>query len=221
MIQDNVYIKEIRLKKEIYKEESYIKNLPVVNNLDSLALSSNVTFFVGENGSGKSTLLQIINGLIIPQSGLVKIEGEVLNAENLISKRLEMGYVLQGNSLFPHLTVFQNMAYCLKLLKKSDSFCKEKITELLPLVGLKDDLLQKFPDEISGGQKQRVGIIRAIAHDPKIVLMDEPFSALDSETRDKLQILVKDIHQKLKTTFVMVTHSKQEAEILATEILQL
>ena len=82
-------------------------------------------------------------------------------------------------------------------------------------------MLEKFPDEISGGQKQRVGIIRAIAHDPKIVLMDEPFSALDSETRDKLQILVKDIHQKLKTTFVMVTHSKQEAEMLATKILQL
>lgn len=179
------------------------------------------TCILGESGSGKSTLLRIINGLLIPQSGLVKIEDEILNPENLIQKRLEMGYVLQGNSLFPHLTVFQNMAYCLKLLKKPDVFCKEKITELLPLVGLKEDLLGKFPDEISGGQKQRVGIIRAIAHDPKIVLMDEPFSALDSETRDKLQILVKDIHEKLKTTFVMVTHSKEEAEILATKILQL
>lgn len=179
------------------------------------------TCILGESGSGKSTLLRIINGLILPQSGIVKIDGEVLNAENLISKRLEMGYVLQGNSLFPHLTVFQNMAYCLKLLKKSDAFCKDKIKELLPLVGLKADLLDKFPDEISGGQKQRVGIIRAIAHSPKIVLMDEPFSALDSETRDKLQILVKDIHQKLKTTFVMVTHSEQEAKILGTKILQL
>ena len=179
------------------------------------------TCILGESGSGKSTLLRVINGLLIPQSGLVKIEGEILNPENLIQKRLEMGYVLQGNSLFPHLTVFQNMAYCLKLLKKSDEFCKDKIIELLPLVGLKEELLQKFPHEISGGQKQRVGIIRAIAHDPKIVLMDEPFSALDSETRDKLQILVKDIHQKLKTTFVMVTHSKEEAEILSTHILQL
>ena len=179
------------------------------------------TCILGESGSGKSTLLRIINGLILPQTGVVEIDGEVLSAENLISKRLEMGYVLQGNSLFPHLTVFQNMAYCLKLLKKSDSFCKDKIKELLPLVGLKEDLLEKFPDEISGGQKQRVGIVRAIAHDPKIVLMDEPFSALDSDTRDKLQILVKDIHQKLKTTFVMVTHSMQEAEVLATHILNL
>ena len=179
------------------------------------------TCILGESGSGKSTLLRIINGLILPQTGVVEIDGEVLSAENLISKRLEMGYVLQGNSLFPHLTVFQNMAYCLKLLKKSDSFCKDKIKKLLPLVGLKEDLLEKFPDEISGGQKQRVGIIRAIAHDPKIVLMDEPFSALDSETRDKLQILVKDIHQKLKTTFIMVTHSEQEAKILGTKILQL
>ena len=179
------------------------------------------TCILGESGSGKSTLLRLINGLLLPEKGLIKIENEILTPENLIEKRLEMGYVLQGNSLFPHLTVFQNMSYCLKLLKKSDQFCKEKVIELLPLVGLKEDLLQKFPHEISGGQKQRVGIIRAIAHKPKIVLMDEPFSALDSETRDKLQVLVKDIHQKLKTTFVMVTHSKEEAEILATNILQL
>lgn len=179
------------------------------------------TCILGESGSGKSTLLRLINGLLLPEKGLINIENEILTSENLIQKRLEMGYVLQGNSLFPHLTVFQNMSYCLKLLKKSDQFCKDKIIELLPLVGLKEDLLQKFPHEISGGQKQRVGIIRAIAHEPKIVLMDEPFSALDSETRDKLQILVKDIHQKLQTTFIMVTHSKEEAEILATNILQL
>lgn len=179
------------------------------------------TCILGESGSGKSTLLRIINGLLLPQEGSVKIENDLLTQENLIQKRLEMGYVLQGNSLFPHLTVFQNMAYCLKLLRKSDTFCKEKILELLPLVGLKEDLLNKFPDEISGGQKQRVGIIRAIAHDPKIVLMDEPFSALDSETRDKLQLLVKDIHRKLQTTFVMVTHSQTEAEILSTRILKM
>lgn len=179
------------------------------------------TCILGESGSGKSTLLRIINGLILPQKGTVQIENEILSQQNLIQKRLEMGYVLQGNSLFPHLTVFQNMAYCLKLLRKSDTFCQEKILELLPLVGLKKDLLQKFPDEISGGQKQRVGIIRAIAHAPKIVLMDEPFSALDSETRDKLQLLVKDIHRKLQTTFVMVTHSQTEAEILSTRILKM
>lgn len=126
------------------------------------------TCILGESGSGKSTLLRLINGLLIPQQGLVKIDNEFLTAENLIQKRLEMGYVLQGNSLFPHLTVFQNMAYCLKLLKKSDAFCEEKILQLLPLVALKEDLLKKFPSEISGGQKQRVGIIRAIAHDPKL-----------------------------------------------------
>lgn len=179
------------------------------------------TCILGESGSGKSTLLRIINGLIPVETGEIRISGETLTEENLIQKRLEMGYVLQGNSLFPHFTVYQNMIYCLKLLKKSDEYCKEKVDQLLPLVGLKTELLHKFPDEISGGQKQRVGIIRAIAHDPKIVLMDEPFSALDSETRDKLQILVKDIHQQLQTTFVMVTHSKQEADVLATEILQL
>ena len=179
------------------------------------------TCILGESGSGKSTLLRLINGLLLPEKGRIKIENHILTPENLLENRLEMGYVLQGNSLFPHLTVFQNMSYCLKLLKKSGEFCTEKIIDLLPLVGLKEDLLQKFPHEISGGQKQRVGIIRAIAHEPKIVLMDEPFSALDSETRDKLQILVKDIHHKLKTTFVMVTHSKEEADILGTKILRL
>ena len=194
---------------------------PIFQNFSTDFEKGSFTCILGESGSGKSTLLRIINGLIIPSKGLVKIEGEILSKDNLIQKRLEMGYVLQGNSLFPHLTVYQNMIYCLKLLNKSNDFCLEKIKELLPLVGLKEDLLQKFPDEISGGQKQRVGIIRAIAHDPKIVLMDEPFSALDSETRDKLQILVKEIHQQLKTTFVMVTHSKEEAEILGTNILQL
>lgn len=193
----------------------------ILENYSADFAKGSFTCILGESGSGKSTLLRLINGLLIPQNGIVKIENEVLTPENLISKRLEMGYVLQGNSLFPHLNVFQNMAYCLKLLKKSDAFSKEKIIELLPLVGLKEELLNKFPHEISGGQKQRVGIIRAIAHHPKIVLMDEPFSALDSETRDKLQVLVKDIHQKLKTTFVMVTHSLQEAEILSTEIIQL
>ncbi|MBF8456088.1 ATP-binding cassette domain-containing protein [Kaistella sp. G5-32] len=193
----------------------------ILNNFSADFEKGSFTCILGESGSGKSTLLRIINGLLTPESGLIKIDGEILNAENLIQKRLEMGYVLQGNSLFPHLTVFQNMIYCLKLLKKSDAFCEDKIADLLHLVGLKEDLLKKFPDEISGGQKQRVGIIRAIAHDPKIVLMDEPFSALDSETRDKLQLLVRDIHEKLKTTFVMVTHSKQEAEVLSTNILQL
>lgn len=193
----------------------------ILENFSADFQKGSFTCILGESGSGKSTLLRIINGLLIPQKGLVKIETEVLTPENLIQKRLEMGYVLQGNSLFPHLTVFQNMAYCLKLLKKSDAFCREKIADLLPLVSLKEDLLNKFPDEISGGQKQRVGIIRAIAHDPKIVLMDEPFSALDSETRNKLQILVKDIHQELKTTFVMVTHSKEEAEILSTHMIQM
>lgn len=196
-------------------------NQTIFKNFSAEFEKESFTCILGESGSGKSTLLRLLNGLIIPYKGEIKIENEILTPENLIQKRLEMGYVLQGNSLFPHFTVYQNMIYCLKLLNKTDHFCREKITDLLPLVGLKEELINKFPNEISGGQKQRVGIIRAIAHDPKIVLMDEPFSALDSETRDKLQILVKDIHQKLKTTFIMVTHSQHEADVLATKILQL
>ena len=196
-------------------------NQKIFNDFSTVFQKGSFTCILGESGSGKSTLLRLINGLLVPESGLVKIDGEILNSDNLIPKRLQMGYVLQGNSLFPHLTVFQNMAYCLKLLAKSDVYCREIISELLPLVGLKQDLLTKFPAEISGGQKQRVGIIRAIAHDPKIVLMDEPFSALDHETRHKLQELVKNVHATLKTTFIMVTHSAEEARYLSTNILEL
>ncbi len=196
-------------------------NQKIFDEFSTVFEQGSFTSILGESGSGKSTLLRLINGLLVPESGLIKIEGEILTSGNLIQKRLQMGYVLQGNSLFPHLTVFQNMAYCLKLLDKSDEFCREKIADLLPLVGLQEELLTKFPDEISGGQKQRVGIVRAIAHNPKIVLMDEPFSALDHDTRDKLQQLIKNIHRKLKTTFIMVTHSAEEARYLSTKILEL
>ncbi len=109
----------------------------------------------------------------------------------------------------------------MKLNNYNDEECKQRIDELLPIINLEREVLKKFPDELSGGQRQRVGIVRAIAHNPEIVLMDEPFSALDAETRSNLQNLVKTIHHKLNTTFVMVTHDKNEAEILATRIIQM
>ena len=129
-----------------------------------------------------------------------------------------MGYILQGNSLFPHYTAYQNMTYCLDLENKDPEKSRQRIEELLPIVHLDPEVLDKFPSELSGGQRQRVGIIRGIAHQPRIILMDEPFSALDPETRSSLQDLVKDIHQETHTTLVMVTHSMSEAEKLGTRI---
>lgn len=175
----------------------------------------------GESGCGKSTLLKLINGLLIPQRGEIKIGKNLLNLKHLVEMRRNMGYILQEDSLFPHLTAYQNMIYCLKLRNYSTQLSKDRINELLPLVNLDSEILNKFPHQLSGGQRQRVGIIRGIVHKPKIVLMDEPFSALDQETRSNLQDLVKTIHKSTKTTFVMVTHSISEAKYLGTEIINL
>ena len=175
----------------------------------------------GESGCGKSTLLRLMNCLLIPQQGDINIDGKRLTAENAIDNRRRIGYILQEGALFPHLTVYQNMIYCLTLLNMSSEACQKRIDELLPLVNLSHELLHQFPDQLSGGQRQRVGIIRGIAHRPAIVLMDEPFSALDPETRESLQDLVKSIHQQTNTTFIMVTHSLSEAEKLGTAIVNM
>lgn len=170
----------------------------------------------GRSGCGKSTLLRLINGLLKPCKGEIAVLNKNLEEWELHQLRRNMGYVLQEGALFPHLTAYQNMCYCLKLIDYGAKESEQRIKELLPLVNLSDSVLKKFPHTLSGGQRQRVGILRAIAHKPKIVLMDEPFSALDAETRTNLQDLVKNIHQQLNTTFVMVTHDRDEAKRLAT-----
>ncbi len=175
----------------------------------------------GKSGCGKSTLLRIINGLLMRQNGEINVLGKVIDDWEIHHLRRNMGYVLQDSALFPHFTAYQNMCYCMKLNDYDDKQCEARIDELLPLVNLDREVLSKFPGELSGGQRQRVGIIRAIAHNPEIVLMDEPFSALDAQTRRNLQGLVKNIHQKLNTTFVMVTHDSDEAEILGTRTIHM
>lgn len=170
----------------------------------------------GKSGCGKSTLLRLMNGLLQKQNGNITILNKSMDAWKMHLLRRKMGYVLQDGALFPHLTAYQNMCYCMKLNGYDENACKNRVEELLPLVNLDPIVLNKFPDALSGGQRQRVGIIRAIAHNPEIVLMDEPFSALDAETRLNLQELMKDIHNKLNTTFVMVTHDNEEAKRLAT-----
>lgn len=198
-----------------YSEESVISNMSLEIEKGSFVC------ITGESGCGKSTLLRLMNGLLLPQEGKIKIEDRYLMSTNLVEIRRKMGYILQEGSLFPHLTAYQNMSYCLDLIGMSEMQKKERILALLPLMNLDKSLLEKYPHELSGGQSQRVGIIRGIAHKPSIVLMDEPFSALDPETRESLQNLVKSIHQKTQTTFVMVTHSPSEAEKLGTQIIKM
>lgn len=193
----------------------------VLNNISFKVGKGEFICLTGKSGCGKSTLLRLINGLLKKDEGEIEILNKNINDWELHQLRRKMGYVLQEGALFPHLTAYQNMCYCLKLNNYNAIQSEQRINELLPLVDLDRLVLDKFPSALSGGQRQRVGILRAIAHNPEIVLMDEPFSAVDAETRRSLQDLVKNIHKKLHTTFVMVTHDVAEAEILATQIIRM
>lgn len=193
----------------------------VLNDISFTVDKGEFVCLTGKSGCGKSTLLRLINGLLQPREGDIAILNKNLVDWELYQLRRKMGYVLQEGALFPHLTAYQNMCYCLNLIKYGAKESEERIKELLPLVNLDQRVLKKFPHTLSGGQRQRVGILRAIAHKPEIVLMDEPFSALDAETRTDLQDLVKNIHQQLNTTFVMVTHDRDEAERLSTRTIHM
>jgi len=206
-----------------YKDNNNINESqkPVIKDLSLNIETGSFLCITGESGCGKSTLLRLINMLLVPQKGQIKIYNQIISQQNIIDIRRNMGYILQGNSLFPHYTTYQNMTYCLNLDKHDAEKNRNRLEELLPIMNLSPDILDKYPKELSGGQKQRVGIIRGIAHKPKIILMDEPFSALDPETRKSLQNLVKKIHEDTHTTFVMVTHSISEAKKLGSRILQM
>ncbi|OOP96884.1 ATP-binding cassette domain-containing protein [Helicobacter pylori] len=174
---------------------------------------------LGESGSGKSTLLGLILGLLKPSLGSVKIFNETLSNNAFL--RQKIGYIAQGNSLFSHLNAMQNMTFCLNLQGINKQAAQKEAKALALKMGLDESLMDKFPNELSGGQAQRVGIIRGIIHRPELILLDEPFSALDSLNRKNLQDLIKEIHQNSCATFIMVTHDKEEAQKLATKTLEI
>lgn len=174
---------------------------------------------LGTSGSGKTTLLKMINGLIEPDSGDILYVGKNIKDEDLISLRRKIGYAIQGNILFPHLTVAQNIAYVPNLLKYPPEEIEKIIDNQLKMVNLPNDLKHRFPNELSGGQQQRVGIARAYAANPDVLLMDEPFGAVDSITRYQLQADLKRIHQQNKSTIIFITHDISEALKLGTKVL--
>ncbi|MGV6989453.1 ATP-binding cassette domain-containing protein [Testudinibacter sp. P80/BLE/0925] len=176
---------------------------------------------IGQSGSGKTTLLKMLNGLVQPDSGTVTLYGENLATADLVQLRRKIGYVVQENGLFPHLTVAENIGYVLSLQKRPKVAIATRVAELLPLVNLDNELKDRYPHQLSGGQKQRVGIARALAAKPDIILMDEPFSALDPVTRKLLQQEIKQLWQTLGTTIVFVTHDIEEALNLGTKVLVL
>ena len=176
---------------------------------------------IGTSGSGKTTVLKMINGLVLPDKGEIYIDDKNILEEDLIALRRNIGYVIQGNILFPHLTVAENIAYVLRLKNYSKTDITHIVTEKLQQVNLDPELANRFPHQLSGGQQQRVGIARALAASPSIILMDEPFGALDIITRQQLQRELKALHQLSGATIVFVTHDIAEALTLGTKVLVL
>ena len=178
-----------------------------------------VLALLGGSGSGKSTTIKMINRLIEPTSGIVSVNGEDVMQQDPVILRRRIGYVFQAIGLFPHRTVSENVGMVPKLLGKSADEYKLKVAELLELVELPPkEFGDRFPHQLSGGQRQRVGFARALAGDAKVMLLDEPFGALDPVTRDVLQTEFKSIQQKFGLTAVVVTHDMAEALLLADQI---
>jgi len=173
---------------------------------------------VGPSGSGKTTLLRLINRLSEPSKGTVQVGGEDARSAEPAALRRRIGYVFQGVGLFPHFTVAENIAITPKLLGWDTALRDARARELVALMRLDESYLERFPDQLSGGERQRVGIARALAAKPSIMLMDEPFSALDPATRDALGQEYRQLHDKLALTTVMVTHDMLEALLLADRI---
>lgn len=188
----------------------------------SLRIPANVTTaIVGESGSGKSTLLQMANGLVLPDSGQVSVLESELDADNRISKRLQIGYSVQGAALFPHLSVSENITIMATLLQWPADKTRARLDTLIELLEVDRELLPRYPFSLSGGQQQRVSLCRAMMLNPPLLLLDEPFSALDPLTRESIQDEFHKIQAVETRSMVLVTHDMQEALKLAQEIIVL
>jgi osmoprotectant transport system ATP-binding protein len=195
----------------------YAGGVAAVDSVSLEVAAGSFVALVGASGSGKSTLLKTVNRLIEPSEGEVLIGGSAVSAEPVHLLRRRIGYVFQNVGLFPHMTVGENVAIGLRLAGEKDS--ATRVAELLDLVELPGEMAKRFPDALSGGQRQRVGVARALACAPGIMLMDEPFGALDPVTRDALGKAIRALHERLGLTTIMVTHDMAEALLLADRVL--
>lgn len=189
-----------------------------VNKLNMTIEKGEFIAFIGTSGSGKTTAMRMINRMIEPTSGSIVLNGKNIKDMNPVQLRRNIGYVIQQIGLLPHMTIRENITLVPKLLKWSEDDKNKKAEELIQLVDLPVSYLDMYPSQLSGGQQQRIGVIRALAADQEIILMDEPFGALDPITRDTLQDLVKELQVKFNKTFIMVTHDMDEAIKLADRI---
>jgi osmoprotectant transport system ATP-binding protein len=173
---------------------------------------------LGESGSGKTTLVKMVNRLIDPDEGEVRVDGAPIANGDAVALRRTIGYVIQQAGLFPHWTVAANIATVPRLLGWDEPAIRARVDELLAMVGLDAHHRERYPDQLSGGQRQRVGVARALAARPKLLLLDEPFGALDPITRAALQGELRRIHRELALTTIMVTHDIAEALTIADRI---
>lgn len=194
-----------------------------LNAVDHVSLTIEEGEFItilGSSGCGKTTLLKLINRLYEPTEGSIRLFGTDISSMDVVKLRRSIGYVIQQVGLFPHMTIYENIATVPHLLKWSEDKIRIRVDELLRLVGLEAaEYKKRYPSQLSGGQQQRIGLLRALAVDPRVMLLDEPFGALDAITRLSLQDELTRIHGGLKKTFVFVTHDINEAFKLGNRVI--
>lgn len=183
--------------------------------------SGKITVLMGLSGSGKTTLIRMINKMVIPDAGSVTIDGKDTKDLNSVELRRSIGYVLQEVGLLPHKTVLENVALIAKISGQSEAQAQQNAREMLNLVGIDESFNERYPNQLSGGQQQRIGVARALAIKPSILLMDEPFGAVDPIVREELQSELLRIQAELSLTIVLVTHDRYEAMRLADQLVVL
>jgi len=197
----------------------YEKDKPVLKDLSVEIESGEFVTLIGPSGCGKTTFLKLINGLLQQEKGYIRIKGRKVTDWKNIELKRSIGYVIQQVGLFPHMTVRDNISYVLNIMNSEKTLQKERASELIELVDMDQSYLDRYPRELSGGQSQRVGVARALAADPDIILMDEPFGAVDEISREVLQSEIQKIYKLLGKTIVFVTHDIAEAMKLGTRII--
>ena len=193
----------------------------VFQGINASLPASKVTAIIGASGSGKTTLLRLINGLYEPDEGTVFVMGDEVPVQNRHEFRRKIGYAVQGAGLFPHMTIETNITKLATLEGWDDDRIESRLTYLLELTDLSDEFRNRYPYELSGGQQHRVGLCRALMLEPKVLLLDEPFSAIDAITRHEIQQAFRDLQSKLGFSAVLVTHDLREAARLADHLLVL
>src|SRR5579863_83191 len=202
-----------------FRNVSYrVKGTDILRGLSLQVAGGETLVLLGRSGSGKTTTLKMVNGLVSPTSGVVLVNGAAHSEVDVIQLRRGIGYVIQEVGLFPHFTVSRNIGVVPKIEGWKDDRIQARVQELLQLVGLSPEIATRYPHQLSGGQRQRVGVARALAADPAILLMDEPFGALDPLTRDELQREFLSLQRRVNKTVVFVTHDLREALRLGSRI---